>query len=96
MKRRARVLEDQQLIEFCQLVPKQLSRIVNKEQQAKAVVYANERMAASSNSSALAFPNGFFDGYTFANAKVYVLSQSHNNSAWIFPVTEQLELRLRE
>ena len=44
-----------------------------------------------SNSSFLAFPNGFFHGCTFANANAYVLPQNDYNSAWIFAVTEQLK-----
>ena len=36
------------------------------------------------NSSPLVLPNGLFHGCTIANANVYVLPKSHNDSAWIF------------
>ena len=45
-----------------------------------------------SNSSALAFSNGFFHGCTIANANMNAWPQNDYNSAWIFSVTEQSKL----
>ena len=59
---------------------------VSKEASA-AVVHVPVTLASSSiplsspTSSALVFPNGLFHGCTIANANVYVLPQSRNDSA---------------
>ena len=64
-----------------------LSNALVSKEASSAVIHLPVAPASSSisysasKSSAFAFPNGFFHGCTIANANVYVLPQSHNNSA---------------
>ena len=67
-----------------------LSNVLVSKEASSAVVHVPVTPASSSisysasNSSALAFPNGFFHGCAVPYVNMYVLPQSHYNSAWIF------------
>ena len=62
-----------------------LSNALVSKQASTAVVPVTPASSSISysatNAGAMAFPNGFFHGCTIANANVYVLPQSHYNSA---------------
>ena len=52
----------------------------------------NASFESASNSIPSVFPNGFFHGCTIANTNVYVLPESHNDSAWEFCSTWTIQV----